>query len=62
MSRRHWRVKPDIEKPNPYHRIDTLEALIRHMWVHDGYEKNGYKQMTSEQKKLYESIIKEERG
>lgn len=27
------------------------------MWVHDGYSKNGYRQMTTDQKKRYCEII-----
>ena len=32
---------------------ELLRELIVHMWVHDGYERNGYRQMTTEQKALY---------
>lgn len=42
---------------------ERLKQLIVHMWVHDGYERNGYRQMTSEQKELYEALThKGERG
>ena len=39
--------------------IKRLRKLVVHMWVHDGYPKNGYNKMASEQKILYEAIIKE---
>lgn len=35
----------------------ALQDLIAHMWVHDGYERNGYYKMTTEQKALYDSVI-----
>lgn len=34
-------------------REKDLRGLIRHAWVHSGYRDCGYKQMTTEQKKLY---------
>jgi len=36
---------------------DQLRDLIGHMWVHNGYEDCGKKQMTTKQKKLYEEVI-----
>jgi hypothetical protein len=36
------------------------EDLVTHMWVHDGYERNGYWQMTSEQKAMYDEIVNRE--
>jgi hypothetical protein len=41
-------------------RIKDLEDLVTHMWVHDGYERNGYWQMTSEQKAMYDEIVNRE--
>ena len=35
---------------------DARSALIEHMWVHDGYEINGYWQMDAKQKALYSLI------
>jgi hypothetical protein len=40
-------------------RIEALEALILHCWVYSGYENCGYKQMTTFQKALYDSLIKD---
>ena len=37
-----------------------LRELIIHMWVHDGYERNGYNQMTEKQKQLFDAIVNEE--
>lgn len=34
-----------------------LRSLIKHCWVHSGYQDCGYKQMTSEQKALYDKVI-----
>lgn len=34
-----------------------LRDLIRHAWIHAGYPDCGYKQMTTEQKKLYCRIV-----
>ena len=36
--------------------LARLRELILHIWVHDGYENCGYKQMTTEQKQLYDEI------
>lgn len=38
--------------------IDRLRALIKRAWTHRGYRDCGYDQMTSEQKALYDSIIR----
>ena len=37
-------------------REKDLEDLVNHCWIHSGYENCGYKQMTTEQKKLYDSL------
>ena len=37
--------------------IQRLRELILHIWVHDGYENCGYRQMTTPQKALYDEII-----
>lgn len=34
-----------------------LKDLVRHCWVHSGYQDCGYMQMTTEQKALYDKII-----
>lgn len=34
--------------------VDKLRKLVVHMHVHSGYPKNGYMQMTTEQKALYD--------
>lgn len=36
--------------------IAKLERLIRHTWVHSGYPKCGYNQMTTEEKRLFDKI------
>jgi hypothetical protein len=40
----------------PRRRLDEVEDLVKHMWIHDGYERNGYWQMTTRQKQLYTGI------
>ena len=40
-----------------FRRIEELEALVLHVWVHEGYPQNGYLQMTTKQKKEYFRII-----
>ena len=39
--------------------LDELKDLIDHIWIHEGNERSGYKQMTTEQKMLYRKIILE---
>ncbi len=39
--------------------VDVFKELILHVWVHSGYENCGYRQMTTEQKAFYNSIIEE---
>lgn len=34
-----------------------LKQLLKHAWVHSGYPDCGYRQMTTEQKKLYCKVI-----
>lgn len=34
-----------------------LRELIRHAWVHSSYKDCGHQQMTTEQKRLYRSVI-----
>lgn len=36
--------------------VERLHRLIVHMHVHSGYRDNGYIQMTTEQKALYDAI------
>ena len=38
--------------------IKKFEDLVAHMWVHSGYYNNGYKQMTTKQKKFYDKVVK----
>lgn len=45
---------------NDIGRSRALEELVSHMWVHDGYERNGYMQMTTEQKAMYDEITNRE--
>lgn len=37
--------------------ITALQELVSHCWVHSGYENCGYRQMTSEQQRLYDETI-----
>ena len=37
-----------------------LRDLIIHMWVHDGYRRNGYDKMTRKQRELFDSIVGKE--
>lgn len=34
-----------------------MREIIQHCWIHSGYHNCGYQQMSSEQKKLYDSVI-----
>jgi hypothetical protein len=36
-----------------------MKDLISHIFIHEGYEMNGYKQMTTGQKILYREIVLE---
>lgn len=38
-------------------RVAEIEELVRHCWVHSGYADCGSDQMTTEQRRLYRSII-----
>ena len=42
-----------------HYREVELKELVLHCWVHSGYENCGYKEMTTEQKLHYDSIIYE---
>lgn len=35
-----------------------LEDLVRHTWVHSGFERCGYREMSTPQKRLLEKISK----
>lgn len=37
--------------------VENLEELIRHCWVHSGYQDCGSDQMTTNQRELYRHII-----
>jgi len=41
-------------------RDEVWRDLVHHIWVHSGYKNNGYAQMTSNQKALYDSVIEKE--
>ena len=41
--------------------IDSLRNLVRHCWVHSGYEDCGFKQMDKKQRMLYTDITMEDR-
>jgi len=46
-------------KPSDRDRAELASALVdlvSHMWVHDEYERNGFNQMTSEQRAIYEAV------
>ena len=36
--------------------VNELNEMVLHCWVHSGYENCGFKQMTSKQKNLYDSL------
>lgn len=38
-------------------RVVSIEDLVRHCWIHEGYPRCGYDQMTTDQKALYEEIL-----
>ncbi len=38
-------------------RVGALESLVRHCWVHSGYQDCGFNQMSTEQKSLYNKVI-----
>jgi hypothetical protein len=46
----------------PTERERALLHLVAHMKLHDGYRQNGYWQMTSQQKALYDAIHYDEDG
>ena len=37
-------------------RVKALKDLVLHCWIHSSYKNCGFKQMTKEQKRLYESL------
>ena len=37
-------------------RVKALEELVSHCWVHSDYENCGYRKMTKEQKKIFDSL------
>ena len=39
--------------------IEKLKCLVIHIYIYSGYENCGYSQMTSEQKCLYDQIVKQ---
>lgn len=45
-----------------YEREQKLESLIAHCSVHSGHKNCGYKQMTTDQKKLFDSLTVDNTG
>lgn len=43
-------------------RLNQLERLIVHCWVHSGYRDCGRSQMTTEQRMLYDAAVKQHTG
>lgn len=37
-----------------------LEDLLKHCWIHEGYSRCGYNQMTTEQKELFDALTSRE--
>lgn len=42
----------DLEREN-----NRLRELIGHAWLHSAYKNCGYRQMTTEQKALYDAVV-----
>lgn len=57
-SKKH-QVRPINESVNDTS-VNELKELIRHCWVHSGYDNCGYDKMTTAQKHLYNSIVDNE--
>lgn len=49
LLKQNWRLGEEKEK---------LEELVVHTWVHSAYPNCGYREMTSEQKALFDRITK----
>ena len=49
-----WEPSQTAPSPSPVN--EGLVELIVHMRIHSGYSNNGYVQMTTEQKRLYDEI------
>lgn len=43
------------------YQVDTagLKDLVHHAWIHSGYRDCGFDKMTTEQRRLYRSVIEE---
>ena len=37
--------------------VERLENLIHHCWLHSGYKNCGRRQMSTDEKALYDSVI-----
>ena len=49
--------KLDEDADKAIQMIQGLRDLVKHCWLHIGYNNCGYQKMTTEQKVLYDSII-----
>jgi hypothetical protein len=49
----------DLEEVNAglLARVTDLEELVRHCWVHSGYQDCGSAKMTTGQREMYQSVI-----
>jgi hypothetical protein len=47
------------EEAHTNQETEKLKCLVKHMSIHSGYKDCGYSQMTSEQKCLYDQILKQ---
>lgn len=57
VTERWYRRKTRAENVQLRAQNEALRELVSHAWVHSGYPCSGYKQMTTEQKKLYCEVI-----
>lgn len=58
-SLRHCELGHEIKVDDTADRValaGILVDLVSHMWVHDGYERNGFNKMTAQQRAVYEAI------
>lgn len=38
-------------------KIAALKYLVKHCWLHSGYENCGFRLMSSDQKRIYKKIV-----
>lgn len=43
--------------PKGYNTKQHLMELVHHCWLHSGYPRNGYQQMSAEMKSLYHHCV-----